>query len=68
MVCGVAVVVLSPLILSAGLWLLAPGPEIEDVTRTYFQYRILAGPAALANYAILGFVLGRGQGTTGLLL
>ena len=67
-VCGVAVVVLSPLILSAGLWLLAPGPEIEDVTRTYFQYRILAGPAALANYAILGFVLGRGQGTTGLLL
>ena len=29
---------------------------------------MLAGPAALANYAILGFVLGRGQGSIGLLL
>ncbi|KQY23966.1 MATE family efflux transporter [Rhizobium sp. Root482] len=67
-VCGIAIVALSPLLLSAGLWLLAPGPEIESVTRIYFQYRILAGPFALANYAILGFVLGRGQGTTGLLL
>ena len=65
---GIVIVVLSPLLLAAGLRLLAPGPEIESVTRTYFQYRILAGPAALANYAILGFVLGRGQGTTGLLL
>jgi putative MATE family efflux protein len=68
LVCGAAVVLLSPLLLSAGLWLLAPGPEIAGVTRTYFEYRILGGPAALANYAILGFVLGRGQGTTGLML
>lgn len=67
-VCGIVMLVLSPLLLSAGLWLLAPAPEIESVTRTYFQYRILACPASLANYAILGFVLGRGQGTTGLLL
>ncbi|MBP1858215.1 MATE family efflux transporter [Rhizobium herbae] len=68
LVSGAAAVALSPLLLSAGLWLLAPGPEIESVTRTYFEYRILAAPASLANYAILGFVLGRGQGTTGLLL
>ncbi|OJF98496.1 MATE family efflux transporter [Pararhizobium antarcticum] len=65
---GVVLVALSPLLLSAGLWLMAPGPEVVAVTSTYFQYRILAGPAALASYAILGFVLGRGQGTTGLLL
>jgi MATE family multidrug resistance protein len=68
LVAGVILVALSPLLLSAGLWLMAPGPEVADVTSTYFQYRILAGPAALANYAILGFVLGRGQGATGLLL
>ncbi|MDK1384271.1 MATE family efflux transporter [Sinorhizobium sp. 8-89] len=65
---GVAVVVLSPLLFSAGLWLMAPGAEVEAVTRTYFFYRILSGPAALANYAILGFVLGRGEGSIGLLL
>lgn len=68
LVCGTAFVLLSPLLLAAGLWLMAPGPEVEAVTRTYFLYRVLSGPAALANYAILGYVLGRGQGTTGLML
>jgi MATE family multidrug resistance protein len=68
LVSGAASLLLSPLLLAAGLWLLAPGPDVAGVTRTYFEYRILAAPAALANYAILGFVLGRGQGTTGLLL
>ncbi|KQV42001.1 MATE family efflux transporter [Rhizobium sp. Root73] len=68
LVSGSIALVLSPLLLAAGIWLLAPGPDIEGVTRIYFTYRILAAPAALANYAILGFVLGRGQGTTGLLL
>ncbi|MDK1377747.1 MULTISPECIES: MATE family efflux transporter [unclassified Sinorhizobium] len=68
LVSGAAIVVLSPLLFSAGLWLMAPGAEVEAVTRTYFFYRILSGPAALANYAILGFVLGRGEGSIGLLL
>ncbi|ACP23980.1 DNA-damage-inducible protein F [Sinorhizobium fredii NGR234] len=66
--CGVAIVLLSPLLLSLGLWLMAPEAEVAAVTRTYFLYRMLSGPAALANYAILGFVLGRGEGTLGLLL
>jgi multidrug resistance protein, MATE family len=68
LVSGGAIVFLSPLLLAIGLWLLAPGPEVAAVTRTYFLYRILSGPAALANYAILGFVLGRGEGSLGLLL
>jgi multidrug resistance protein, MATE family len=68
LVSGTAIVVLSPVLLAAGLWLLAPGPEVEAVTSTYFLCRILSGPAALANYTILGYVLGRGQGTTGLVL
>lgn len=68
LVSGFAIVLISPLLLSLGLWLLAPGPDVAEVTRTYFLCRILSGPFALANYAILGFVLGRGQGTTGLLL
>lgn len=65
---GFVLVALSPLLLAGGLWLMNPPAEVEAVTRTYFLYRVLSSPAALANYAILGFVLGRGQGTTGLLL
>lgn len=66
--CGLLIALASPLLLKAGLALMAPPPGVAAATITYFSIRILAGPMALANYAILGFVLGRGQGTTGLLL
>ncbi len=66
--CGVALLCLSPLLLAAGLKLMGPESAVATATSTYFSIRILAGPAALANYAILGFVLGRGQGSIGLLL
>ncbi len=65
---GLAIALLSPLLLSAGLFLMAPAPAVAEVTSTYFVIRVLAAPMALANYALLGFVLGRGQGMTGLLL
>ncbi|MCD7108551.1 MATE family efflux transporter [Rhizobium sp. DKSPLA3] len=65
---GVATIAVSPLLLWAGLTLLDPGEAVAAVTRTYFLWRILAAPASLANYAILGYVLGRGQATLGLLL
>ncbi|TCM71977.1 MATE family efflux transporter [Rhizobium sp. BK068] len=66
--CGVGLLCLSPLLLAAGLKLMGPESAVAAATGTYFSIRILAGPAALANYAILGFVLGRGQGSVGLLL
>jgi MATE family multidrug resistance protein len=66
--CGLALLLLSPLLLTAGLKLMGPEAAVAQATSTYFSIRILAGPAALANYAILGFVLGRGQGSIGLLL
>ena len=66
--CGLAIALLSPLLLSAGLFLMAPSPAVAEVTSTYFTIRVLAAPMALANYALLGFVLGRGQGMTGLAL
>ena len=65
---GLVIALLSPLLLSAGLFLMAPTPEVAEVTSTYFMIRVLSAPMALANYALLGFVLGRGQGMTGLLL
>jgi multidrug resistance protein, MATE family len=66
--CGAVLLLLSPLLLYAGLKLMGPEGGVASATQTYFSIRMLAGPAALANYAILGFVLGRGQGSIGLLL
>ncbi|OWO96757.1 MATE family efflux transporter [Rhizobium esperanzae] len=66
--CGLALLCLSPLLQAAGLRLMGAEGAIAGATGTYFSIRMLAAPAALANYAILGFVLGRGQGTVGLLL
>jgi MATE family multidrug resistance protein len=54
--------------MAAGLRLMGAEGAIAEATGTYFSIRMLAAPAALANYAILGFVLGRGQGNIGLLL
>ncbi|MBX5181647.1 MATE family efflux transporter [Rhizobium sp. NZLR5] len=66
--CGLALLFLSPLLIAAGLRLMGAHGAIAEATSSYFSIRILAAPAALANYAILGFVLGRGQGKIGLLL
>jgi multidrug resistance protein, MATE family len=65
---GVALAALSPLIIRAGLAFMAPGAGVADATRLYLGIRIVSAPFALANYAILGFVLGRGKSLTGLLL
>src|SRR5262245_33259171 len=62
-VCGMLILILSPLLISGGIRLMGPEAAVAEATRTYFSIRILSGPAALANYAILGFVLGRGQGS-----
>ncbi|MBR0557123.1 MATE family efflux transporter [Ciceribacter sp. L1K23] len=65
---GLALLILSPLLLQAGLWLMGPEGEVAEATSTYFLIRILAGPLTLANFTLLGFVLGQGRGKTGLLL
>ena len=55
---GIAIVVLAPLLLKAGLWIMAPDSGAAEATSRWFNIRILSGPAALANYAILGYLLG----------
>lgn len=66
--CGLVIALLSPLLLSAGLFLMAPSPGVAEITATYFIIRVLSAPMALANFTLLGFVLGRGQGMIGLAL
>lgn len=65
---GAVLLILSPLIIQAGIWAMAPGETVRGATRTYASIRMVSAPAGLANYAILGFVLGRGQGMAGLAL
>nr|WP_316652131.1 MATE family efflux transporter [uncultured Gellertiella sp.] len=66
LICGVGMLVLSPLVLKLGLMLMGPETAAALVTSTYFSIRILSGPMALANFAVLGCLLGRGQAGAGL--
>ncbi|HLP68667.1 MAG TPA: MATE family efflux transporter [Rhizobium sp.] len=65
---GLIVLAASPWLLSVGLRMMGPEGTTAVATATYFSIRILAGPLTLTNFTILGFVLGLGRGTTGLLL
>lgn len=67
-VLGLALILLNRPILAGSLAFVAPSPAVEAATRTYFDIRILSAPLALANYAILGWVLGLGRAGLGLAL
>lgn len=40
------------------MWLIAPDPAVLDPAWTYFSVRIWAAPAALANFALIGWFIG----------
>ncbi|WP_102960022.1 MATE family efflux transporter [Mangrovicella endophytica] len=65
---GCALIVLEPLIVGLGLIAVAPDEGVAEAMRTYVFWRMLAAPFSLMNFAVLGYVLGRGRGTLGLLL
>ncbi|WP_425499216.1 MATE family efflux transporter [Hoeflea poritis] len=65
---GAALLLISPLIVWIGVRAMAPGEAVRQATETYITIRMVSAPASLANYAILGYVLGRGEAIAGLLL
>ncbi|MEB2844694.1 MATE family efflux transporter [Rhizobiales bacterium RZME27] len=65
---GLLMLMATPLILAYAPGLMTDDAAVADVTRHYFGIRVLSSPATFINFAILGYVLGRGQGTLGLLL
>ncbi|WP_417685130.1 MATE family efflux transporter [Roseibium sp.] len=67
-VAGLAVVLLQAPLLEIGLAFLGGSEEVQNATRRYFEIRIISAPLLLANYAILGWFLGLGRATTGLML
>ena len=67
-VAGVAIIAATPLLLAGGLAFMGAQGEVAAAASAYLAIRALSAPAAFANYAILGYVLGRGMGGTGLFL
>lgn len=65
---GCLLIALYPLILSAGLYLMDVSANVSNAASEYFKIRMFSAPATLMNFAILGYVLGKGQGRLGLLL
>jgi len=67
-VCGLALIILQWPISIITFWLIDGSGPVEAGAADYFAWRIWSAPAALANYALLGWFIGRRQAGTALLL
>jgi len=65
---GLAVVLLRDLIATVALGLIGGSDAVNAATREYWLIRALATPFALANYVILGWLIGLGRAGIGLAL
>lgn len=58
---GIVILILHPIIENLSFRLLDGSTSVEAAGRDYFQTRILGAPAALAQLALVGWLLGRGR-------
>lgn len=65
---GLLIAILAPLLSILGQGFMDAEPRVNAAMDEYLRIRLLGAPFALLNYAILGYVLGRGEGGFGLLL
>lgn len=65
---GLIVIFLQWPILWFGLPLIGGTEAVQSAAATYFSIRAFSAPFVLANYSILGWYLGLGKATTGLLI
>lgn len=65
---GVGLIVLQWPVREIAFWLLDGSAQVESLARGYFEVRIWAAPATLANYALLGWFIGLGRTDIGLVL
>jgi MATE family multidrug resistance protein len=65
---GLAVVILAPLLADIAIGLIGGSAAVQVATRTYWNIRVLAMPFALANYVVLGWLIGLGRAGYGLAL
>jgi MATE family multidrug resistance protein len=66
LVSGLVLALLAPLVSMAGQRFMGAESAVNAALDTYVRIRLLAAPLSLANYAILGYLLGRGEGNLGL--
>lgn len=60
-VAGAGLILLSPLIRDAAFSLIGGSAEVRSHAETYFNYRIFAAPAALADYCVMGWFIGQSR-------
>lgn len=65
---GIALIVLRRGVLWLALGVLEGTPAVQQTAATYFLIRIWSAPAALANFVVLGSLLGRQRVRRGLLV
>ena len=65
---GIVLALAGPAVAWVGANFIAGEPAVSNAMKSYVIVRLLCSPFALANYAILGYVLGRGEGMLGLFL
>lgn len=65
---GTLLVVLAFPTREATFWLLDGSPTVESLARDYFDIRIWSAPAALVNYALLGWFIGLARANLALAL
>ncbi len=68
MVIGVCLIFAQWPIRELAFWLLEGSERVEQLAQSYFDIRIWAAPATLANYALLGWFIGLGKARVALLL
>lgn len=58
---GLGLIMLAPLIREAAFNLIGGSLQVRTHAETYFNYRIFAAPAALANYCVMGWFIGQSR-------
>lgn len=68
LITGLAVILAGPLLLWLGLAFMSPQPDVAVAATVYLSIRVISTPVALANYVLLGQLLGQGRSGRGLVL
>ncbi|MEE4236097.1 MAG: MATE family efflux transporter [Anderseniella sp.] len=65
---GIMLLAVAPLISHIAFWAIEASADVEREAQTYFAIRIWSAPFALANYAVLGWLIGIGAMRSALLV
>ena len=65
---GMAIFILQWPLIELAMWFIEASEKVESLARAYFDIRVYAAPAALANYAVLGWLLGQQRAKRALVL